>query len=737
MIFNEFTASDTVDMGMCVPGDSLETYFNIINRSGKVLKIGGNDYTFLIGRAVDDPNNLDFFEFYGPRDLPRTIDTNINSVFTIKYIPFSPSVQFPPGKKIVRLWLGLFDPKVNDPPFSINEILKGREFILIARKSVSELDVYETLIDFDSVWVPPADTIYKILTVQNNTRLPLYVDSIIFHRSINAEIRMERKPFPVPFAEYRSGDERNTWKFSYFPINLGRDTALVRFIYRSPTNPDSIKFVQTIVRGVGVTQKIRLQGVENAEIVGNFIDLGSVPIDTSKEVKIYIQNTGNLPFGLIRQEILNYYSNTPSNGFRFVDSLPTNQFLLPTQIDSFTVQFTPTQRDTFLARIRLTSDISRRKVVGYPDSAKEVVFYIRGVGLAPKLTAETDSVDFGNIIVNSSDGCPVARDTLIRLTNSGNYVLQVSNARIDPPYPQTPFKIFEENFEIPPFSNKLLKIVFDSTAKDVGPYEATLIITSSFSKIRDTLRIKLRANGVLPDPVSLSFPRDISFKPGTALSLPILVQKDKIKRVKNYSDTIQYNSTVLKYRATTLNNTASERIANSNIQEVEPGTLSISVNTKWNEFFLPSDTLLILNFDTFLGNEINSRIEFVSPQFGDGICSRALTPIPSPGIIRLDSLCGLSYKLFDGRKDIFRLESPTPNPVDNSLDFAFEVAFDTYTKLLLFDAFGNVVNTFVDGKIKQGTYDIHYDASKLSPGIYFIQMTSGIFHQVVHFVKAQ
>ncbi|MFN3270660.1 MAG: hypothetical protein ACK42G_08740, partial [Candidatus Kapaibacteriota bacterium] len=66
LIFNEYTSSDTVDMGMCIVGDSLETVFNIANYSGRVLKIGGNDYTFLIGRAIDDPNNLDFFEFFGP-----------------------------------------------------------------------------------------------------------------------------------------------------------------------------------------------------------------------------------------------------------------------------------------------------------------------------------------------------------------------------------------------------------------------------------------------------------------------------------------------------------------------------------------------------------------------------------------------------------------------------------------------------------------------------------------------
>lgn len=737
LIFNEYTSSDTVDMGMCIVGDSLETVFNIANYSGRVLKIGGNDYTFLIGRAIDDPNNLDFFEFFGPRDLPRTIDTNANSLLTIKYIPFTPSIQFPPGKKVVKLWLGLFDPKKNDPPASLNDIVQGREFILIARKSTEELDVYETEINFDSVWVQPRDTIVRYLTIQNNTPKLLKVDSIIFLRSLNAEIRMDRKPTPITLSEYRSGDEKQVWRITYYPNNLGKDTAILRFQYHSPTNPDSVKFIQTVIRGVGVTQKISLQEVKNADLIDNFIDLGSVPIDTAKEVKIYIKNTGNLPFGVLKQEILNYFNNSPSTGFKFLDTLDTQRKILPTQIDSFTVVFTPTQRDTFLARIRLTSDIVQRRVVGYPDSAKEIVFNIRGVGLAPKLTAETEFVDFGNIIINQAEGCPAIRDTSIRISNAGNFVVQVQNAKIEPPYPQTPFKILEENFEIPAFSNKLLKIIFDSTAKDVGLYEATLILTSSFSKIRDTLKIKLRANGVLPDPVKLSFPENLRFKPGTVLSVPILVQKEKITRVKEYQDTIQYNPNVLRFRSVGIGGTASQRVSTTNIREEQPGVLSVFVSTKWNEFFLPSDTLLILNFDTYLGEAIESPISFLSPRFGDGICSRALTPIVQSSSVQIDSLCGLAYKLFDGQRGFFNLGMPNPNPVERILNFEFEVAFETPTKIVLFDSYGNIVESLFDEPFKPGIYRVEKDLSKLPTGVYFIQMTAGIFTKVQHFVKTE
>lgn len=736
-IFNEFTTSDTVDMGMCVVGDSLETYFNILNYSGRVLKIGGNDYTYLIGRAVDDLNNLDFLEFFGPRDLPREIDTNVNSLFSIKYIPFSPSPLFPVGKKIVKLWLGLFDPKVNDPPSSLQEIVKGREFTLIARKSSEELDVYENLLNFDSVWVPPVDTLYKTLIVQNNTKSKLAVDSILFFRSINAEIRFQKKPTPLVFDEYRSGDERHSFNISYYPVNLGRDTALLRFLYNSPSNPDSQKYVQTKIYGVGVTQKIKISKIENAEIVDGFIDFGAIPLDTTKEVKIFIENLGNLPFGVLKQEILNFYTNTPSAGFKLVDSLDEKKLLMPTELDSFTVLFTPTQRDTFLAKIKFTSDITRRKISGYPDSAKEIVFYIRGVGLAPKLTSEVDSIDFGNIIVSNEQGCPTILDTVVRISNAGNYVVRVQNAKIEPPYPQTPFKIFEENFEIPPYSNKSLRIVFDSIARKVGAYEATLVITSRFSKISDTLRIKLKANGVLPDPMEISIPSEINFKPSSLISIPILVDRTKITRVKEYADTILLNPRVLEFSNATLAATASARANVVDIRPSSSGLLSIKISTKWNEFFLSSDTLIILNFNTYLGNEIESRIEFLSPRFGDGICPRVLTPIVKSGFVRVDSLCGLAFKLFDGRGGFFSLGSPTPNPADNVLNFDFVVPFESRTRICLYDSHGNLLKYFVDELIAPGEYSVHFPLDNLPLGIYFIRMNSGIFQEVKHFVKVR
>ncbi len=736
LIYNEFNAgADTIDMGMCVVNDSLETVFNIENRTGKVLQIALSDYTYAI-EAINEVTET--FEFFGFPALPYTIQPNTTLQFTIKYKANPNIIQFPPGKRMVRLRLGVIDTSVVKIPNSLDDLVKYREFVLIARKSVSDFDVYERIIDFDSVWKDPVDTIRKTLTFQNNKFDKIFVDKAYFvYRSLNAEIWFENQPLPIEFDEYRTIDSRRSWQFKYYPMNMGKDSGFFALrYYPDPSNPDSSQIIGVPIRGVGVEQKITLNKIEGAEIVDDFIDIGSIPLDTTKQIKIYLKNNGNLPFGFTKQQIVDYYYvEKQSDGFLIFDSLQNVRHLLPTEIDSFTVVFQPTQRDTILAKIVFTTDLPLRKVSGYPNSAKQVTFNIRGVGIAPKIAADVDSIDLGNVIINNFEGCPTVRDTVVRIFNNGNFVLRVQNAAVDPAYPGTPFKIFEENFDVPPNSQKRLRIVFDSTATETGEYVAWLILISNFSKTSDTLKIKLKARGVLPNPIRLSIPNDAKIKPGAVLALPILVESDKISRAKEYQDTLIYNPSILKYRGFSIDATASERAEIIEIKEQQtPGRLAIYLRTRWNETFQKLDTLIFLNFDTFVGNETFSSFKFLSPRFGDGVCSRVLLPQSIDGTIYLDSLCGLRYKLFGGSKGFFRLSEPTPNPSSEYIDIDYEVAFETKINISIYNSYGEIMETIYDGMAKPDVYHKNLSLKHLPRGVYFLRMQAGIFNEVKHFI---
>lgn len=735
LIFNEYDNSDTIDLGMCIVGDSLETTFNIYNLTKIPIKIGGNDYTFSIEKTTNDPNDLSPLEFFGPRDLPKIIDSNSSSTITIKYVPYPISTQFPGGKKIVRLRLGVFDPNLKNFPDSLGDLIKMREFILIARKSSSLLDTYENVIDFDSVWVYPKDTLSRWLTLQNNSPLIIHIDSVIFSRSINAEIWLEKKTLPIQIQSYRSGNERENWHLQYYPMNLGKDTARILFRYKHPFISDSSLFVQSNVRGVGVRQKIDLKRVVGADVFDNIIDLGSIPIDSSKEVSIDIQNNGNIPFGFLYQDILDFYTNKPINSFFFSDSLQSIRNILPTQSDSFKIVFRPTATDTFLAKIVFYSDIVKRKIKSYPDSARRVEFYIRGVGLAPKIAVETNDINFGNVIINNYEGCPSFRDTLIKIFNNGNYVLRIDSVFLDPPYPQTPFRIYETRFDVPPYSSKTLRIRFDSIAVNTGTYSANIVLISKFSKIIDTVIIHLYANGILPDPINLSLPNPIIVKPGNNISLPLIVTNFRINRAREYSDTLNYNPTILRYAGFSIQNTASSNAEEIKIEEDKNnGKLAIYIRTRWNQYFIPLDTLIKIQFNCFLGNEISSRLDFLAPRFGDGICARVLLPNVSGSEIILDSLCGLPFKLFDGGNKTFQLHEITPNPASSHLKIMFEVGFPTLTSIIIYNAYGVEVREVFKWIPESSSYQFDVPLNGLPPGVYFVRMQAGIFKEVRHFV---
>ncbi len=736
LIFNEYTQADTIDLGMCVLNDSIETVFNIWNLTGKRLQIGGNDYTFSIERAVDDPNNIDFFEFFGPPGLPQIIDSNSKTTIVIKYKPLPNLIQFPPGKKIVKLRLGVFDPQYKPLPQSLQDLVAVREFILVVRKSTNDLDSYDQIIDFDSVWINPVDTIFRTIVMQNNTFSQIIIDSILFYRSINAELLLERKSLPLTLNEYKSGEERGYWRLSYYPTNLGRDTGLIVVKYRNPNlSKDTVKTFQILVRGVGVQQKISVENVEGANVIDNFIDFGTIPLDTSKEAKIYIKNNGNLPFGFIEQATLDYFTEKPSEDYLIKDSLSGSLNLLPTQKDSFVVVFKPTRRDTILGRIVLNSNLPLRKVKGYPNSAREVVFYFRGVGLAPKLSVETNYVNFGNIIVNNEEGCPSIRDTVIKLSNNGNFVLRLEQIRLEPPYPQTPFKLLEENVEIPPYSTRNFHIVFDSIARDVGEFRAELIFISRFSKMVDTTVVQLFARGVLPDPIKITIPDTLKFKPGHTLSIPIIVDSNLISRARDYQDTISFNSTILRYKGYNRISTASERAEQIEIVPLQQnGKLAIYIKTRWNETFLSNFKLIELMFDTYLGAEPFTEFKFLSSRFGDGICSRVLSPQRKELRIYADSLCGISKKLFDGSGGFFDLKAPVPNPSNSVISINFDIPFETLTRIYIYDSFGQIVDIICDEVVKADSYQKILDISHYPRGLYFVRMQAGLYHKVEQFV---
>jgi hypothetical protein len=77
--------------------------------------------------------------------------------------------------------------------------------------------------------------------------------------------------------------------------------------------------------------------------------------------------------------------------------------------------------------------------------------------------------------------------------------------------------------------------------------------------------------------------------------------------------------------------------------------------------------------------------------------------------------------------DNFRLEQNYPNPFNPSTTIRFSLPQRSEIELIIYDALGNQIETLISGDHDAGVYEIDFDATGLSSGIYFYQIKSASF----------
>ena len=77
----------------------------------------------------------------------------------------------------------------------------------------------------------------------------------------------------------------------------------------------------------------------------------------------------------------------------------------------------------------------------------------------------------------------------------------------------------------------------------------------------------------------------------------------------------------------------------------------------------------------------------------------------------------------------FNLSQNYPNPFNPATSIKYSVVEKGNVTLKVFDVVGRIVAELVNGEKEPGNYEITFDASKLSSGVYFYQLLSGGFFQ--------
>ncbi|PJC59479.1 MAG: hypothetical protein CO025_06015, partial [Ignavibacteria bacterium CG_4_9_14_0_2_um_filter_37_13] len=68
-----------------------------------------------------------------------------------------------------------------------------------------------------------------------------------------------------------------------------------------------------------------------------------------------------------------------------------------------------------------------------------------------------------------------------------------------------------------------------------------------------------------------------------------------------------------------------------------------------------------------------------------------------------------------------------PNPFNPSTTIRFQLPVSNHVTLKVFDNLGKEVATLVNEKKSAGNYEVNFNSSKISSGVYFYRLTAGSF----------
>lgn len=77
----------------------------------------------------------------------------------------------------------------------------------------------------------------------------------------------------------------------------------------------------------------------------------------------------------------------------------------------------------------------------------------------------------------------------------------------------------------------------------------------------------------------------------------------------------------------------------------------------------------------------------------------------------------------------FSLSQNFPNPFNPTTSIRFDVPKSAFVKLKVFEVSGKILDVLVNENLKQGAYEVNWNASKYSSGIYFYSLETKDFSQ--------
>ncbi len=206
-------------------------------------------------------------------------------------------------------------------------------------------------------------------------------------------------------------------------------------------------------------------------------------------------------------------------------------------------------------------------------------------------------------------------------------------------------------------------------------------------------------------------------QPGEALAIPVQIQWPQGIVADEVEVEVEYDQRMMLFTGIDAAGTRSEGWTLETQEEI-PGRIRFRLlGAPRNP---GSGTLIYLRFRTFLSEQLESELplRLSIPDIG---CLQIET---IPGHIRMDSICGLSFRLVESTGLKYSLAN-TPNPFNPATQIEFTLGLDGPTTLVVYDVNGQLVQQLVNEHLDAGAYSFTWDANGYPSGLYYCRMTSG------------
>jgi hypothetical protein len=118
------------------------------------------------------------------------------------------------------------------------------------------------------------------------------------------------------------------------------------------------------------------------------------------------------------------------------------------------------------------------------------------------------------------------------------------------------------------------------------------------------------------------------------------------------------------------------------------------------------------------------KFSFTDAPHGTASLSYRLKQIDLNGTYKYSDEINVEIKQDLSLPTVYKLSQNYPNPFNPSTRIAYSLPNDGFVSLKVFNALGKEVSSLVGENKKAGSYEVMFDGSKLSSGIYFVKMIS-------------